>query len=165
MSPTSLVEIGGVRQPMSEQDTFTPEEWRTLQFGPFWVFSAVIGAYNRFDQRDYRVFMRCLEAVATSPGRLGREVVTSVVADLEGLTREYGRDTRTIGVGLGQVSALLDRAGEDEGLRVKGMLVSEIGEGVARARGRYGEEMSEDDAGSLALAAQLLSFDVEFSDD
>jgi hypothetical protein len=36
------------------------------------------------------------------------------------------------------------------------MLVLEIGEGVARARGRYGTEMSEDDARAVALAAGLL---------
>jgi len=154
--------VGGL---LGQRDRFTQEEWRTLQFGPFWMFSAVVGTYNRFDQRDYRVFMRCLEAAATSPGGLGREVVDSVMADLEGLTREYGRDTRTIGVGLGQVNALLDKAGEGEALRFKDMLVSAIGEGVARARGRYGEEMSEDDANSLALAAQLLSSDVELAAD
>ena len=33
---------------MSERDRFTTEEWRTLQVAPFWVFSAVIGAYRRF---------------------------------------------------------------------------------------------------------------------
>ena len=41
---------------VSEQDRFTPEEWRTLQFAPFWMFSAVVGAYDRFDPRDFQVF-------------------------------------------------------------------------------------------------------------
>ena len=36
------------------------------------------------------------------------------------------------------------------------VLCVELGEGVARARGRYGTEMSEDDARAVALAAQLL---------
>ena len=60
---------------MSEQDRFTPEEWRTLQFAPFWIFSAVIGAYDRYDQRDHQAFVRCLEAAALAEGRLGREVL------------------------------------------------------------------------------------------
>jgi len=154
-----------VRQPMSEQDTFTPEEWRALQFGPFWIFSAIIGAYNRFDRRDYQAFVRCLEVAAMAPGRLSREVVTSVVADRDRLRSEYGTDDRTIGVGLGQVAAALGKATDDEAVLFKAMLVSEIGEGVARARGRYGTEMGEEDAKSLALAAQLLSFDVEFAED
>jgi hypothetical protein len=37
--------------------------------------------------------------------------------------------------------------------------VLEIGEGVARARGRYGTEMSEDDARAVALAAGLLALE------
>jgi hypothetical protein len=150
---------------MGQRDGFTPEEWRTLQLAPFWMFSAVVGAYNRFDQRDYRAFVRCLEAAAAAPGRVSRQVLASVVAQRDALTREYGRDQRTIGVGLGQVAALLEAAGPDEALLFKGVLVRGIGEGVARARGRYGEEVGEDDARSLTLAAQLLSFDVEFVQD
>jgi hypothetical protein len=63
---------------VSERDGYTPEEWRTLQFAPFWIFSAVIGAYDRYDQRDYQAFVRCLEAAALAEGRLGREVLASV---------------------------------------------------------------------------------------
>ena len=53
---------------MSERDRFTTEEWRTLQFAPFWVFSAVVGAYRRFDHRDYGAFARC----ASTPPRTER---------------------------------------------------------------------------------------------
>ena len=64
---------------MSEQDRYTPEEWRTLQFAPFWIFSAVIGAYDRVDPRDEQVFVRCLEAATLAGGRLRRELLASVV--------------------------------------------------------------------------------------
>jgi hypothetical protein len=142
---------------MSEQDRFTPDEWRTLQFAPFWMFSAVTGAYDRFDPRDYQVFFRCLEAAALGEGRLGREVLASVVADRERLAEQFRREPRSIGVGLFQVDAVLGKAGPEEAARFKDMLVLEIGEGVARARGRYGTEMSEEDANSVTLAAQLLA--------
>jgi hypothetical protein len=144
---------------VSERDGFTPEEWRTLQFAPFWVFSAVIGAYNRFDARDYQVFVRCLEAAGRAEGRLGREVLESVVADRDRLARLFRGERRSIGVGLFQVDAVLRKAGDDEADLFKGMLVVEIGEGVARARGRYGTEMSDDDANSVVLAAKLLAYD------
>ncbi len=150
---------------MSERDRFTPEEWRTLQFAPFWMFSAVVGAYRRFDPREYRAFVRCLEVATMAEGRLGREVLTSVVADRGRLTAEYGADERTIGVGLGQVAAVLHKAAHDEAVLFKRMLVSEIGEGVARARGRFGTEVGEEDAKSLGLAAQLLYFDFDFDFD
>ena len=144
---------------MSEQDRYTPEEWRTLQFAPFWMFSAVIGAYNRFDPRDHQAFFRCLEAAALADGRLRGEVLASVMADRERLAEQFRTEQRSIGVGLFQVDAVLGKAGPDEAARFKDMLVLDIGEGVARARGRYGTEMSEDDAGAVALAAQLLAME------
>jgi hypothetical protein len=144
---------------MSEQDRYTPDEWRTLQFAPFWMFSAVIGAYNRYDPRDFQVFLRCLEVAAMAEGRLRREVLESVVADRDRLAEQFRTEPRSIGVGLFQVDAVLAKAGDDEAARFKDMLVLDIGEGVARARGRYGTEMSDDDAKAVALAAQLLAVD------
>jgi hypothetical protein len=144
---------------MSEQDRYTPEEWRTLQFAPFWMFSAVIGAYDRFDPRDHQAFLRCLEAAALADGRLRREVLASVLADRERLAEQFRTEPRSIGVGLFQVDAVLAKAGPDEADRFKDMLVLDVGEGVARARGRYGTEMSNDDAKAVALAAQLLAAD------
>jgi hypothetical protein len=151
---------------MSEQDHYTPDEWRTLQFAPFWIFSAVTGAYDRYDPRDFQVFARCLETAALAGGRLGREVLASVVADRDRLAEQFRGERRSIGVGLFQVDAVLrGKAGDDEADRFKDMLVLDIGEGVARARGRYGTEMSDEDAKSLVLAAQLLDFDRYPDDD
>jgi hypothetical protein len=144
---------------VSQRDAYTAEEWRMLQFAPFWVFSAVVGAYDRYDPRDYRAFVRCLEAAVLAEGRLGREVLASVVADRDRLTQQFRGERRSIGVGLFQVDALLRKAGDDEADLFKGTLVLDIGEGVARARGRYGTEMSEDDAKSVVLAAKLLAYD------
>ena len=144
---------------MSERDRYTQDEWRTLQLAPFWMFSAVIGSYDRFDPRDYQAFVRCLEAAALAEGRLQREVLASVLADHERLAEQVRGERRSIGVGLFQVDAVLGKAGGDEAARFKDMLVLDIGEGVARARGRYGTEMSDDDARSVALAAQLLAAD------
>ena len=144
---------------MGERDRYTPEEWRTLQFAPFWMFSAVVGAYNRFDPRDVQVFVRCLEAATMAEGRLRRELLESVLADRDRLAEQFHADRRTIGVGLFQVDAVLRRAGDDEAAWFKEMLVLDVGEGVARARGRYGTEMSDDDANAVALAAQLLALD------
>jgi hypothetical protein len=142
---------------MAEQDRYTAEEWRTLQFAPFWIFSAVVGAYDRVDPRDEQVFARCLEAATLAGGRLGRELLASVVADRQRLAEQFRREPRSIGVGLFQVDAVLSRKAGDEAASFKDLLVLEIGEGVARARGRYGTEMSEDDANALVLAAQLLA--------
>jgi len=98
------------------------------------------------------VFVRCLEAVALAGGRLRREVV----AERDRLAELFRREPRFIGVGLFQVDAVLRKAGPEKAARLKDMLVVETGEEVARARGRYGTEMSDDDANAVALAAQLL---------
>jgi hypothetical protein len=151
---------------MSERDRFTAAEWRTLQFAPFWVFSAVIGAYRRFDHRDYGAFARSVDAAAaTTEGRLGREVLASVVAERDRLAAAYGVDGRSIGVGLGHVAAILRNADDDEAELFKRMLIAEVGEAVARARGRFGTEMSKEDANALTLAAQLLFYDFEAVED
>jgi hypothetical protein len=150
---------------VSQRDAYTPEEWRTLQLAPFWVFSAVVGAYGRFDPRDYQAFLRCLEATAVGGGRLGREVLQSVVADRDRLARVFHGERRSIGVGLFQADLVLRKAAGDEADLFKGMLVVGIAEGVARARGRYGTEMSDDDANSVVLAAKLLAYDRYPADD
>ena len=141
---------------MDERDRYTPDEWRTLQFAPFWMFGAVVGAYHRYDPRDFQVFVRCLEAASLGEGRLQRELLASVVADRDRLAEQFRTEPRTIGVGLFQVDLVLTKAGGEEAAGFKEMLVLEIGEGVARARGRYGTEMSDDDARAVALAAGLL---------
>jgi hypothetical protein len=144
---------------MAERERYTPEEWRTLQFAPFWMFSAVVGTYDRYDPRDFQAFARCLEVAALAEGGLRRELLASVVADRDRLAERFRAEPRSIGVGLFQVDAVLAKAGLAEAGRFKDMLVLEIGEGVARARGRYGAEMSDEDARSVALAAQLLAAD------
>jgi hypothetical protein len=108
------------------------------------------------NQRDFQVFSRCLETAALADGPLRHEVLASVVADRERLAEQFRADPRSIGVGLFQVDLVLRRADDDEAARFKDMLVLDVGEGVARARGRYGTEMSDDDARAVALAAQLL---------
>jgi hypothetical protein len=142
---------------MGERANFTPEEWRTLQFAPFWMFSAVVGGYRKFDELEFDAFARSLHQAATAPGVLSREVIESVNLDIDRLTAAYAVDQRTIATGLCQVAALLNRVQADEAEMFRGTLVTEIGEGVARARGRFGRLMSEEDAKNVELVAQFLS--------
>jgi len=146
---------------VNDQDRFTTAEWRTLQFAPFWMFSAIIGAYRRFDPREYQAFVGCIQSAAIAQEGLCHAVLDSVLADRDRLTEAYGADARTIGVGLAEVSAVLGKATEEEAAAFKGMLVREIGEGIARARGRFGSVVSEEDANALTVAAQLLYFDLD----
>lgn len=145
---------------MGERARFTAAQWLTLQFAPFWLLSTLLGSYNRFDPRAVRVFTRCLAEAARDPagGPLGRELLGSVAADLDALAAAYDADGRTIGSGLVEVATLLERLAPEAADGVKAVLFG-IGEGVARARGPWGDEVSEDDAKTLILAAAFLAYD------
>jgi len=41
-----------------------PADMRTLQFGPFWVLSALAGTYNRFESYELVAFWDTVVAVA-----------------------------------------------------------------------------------------------------
>jgi hypothetical protein len=119
------------------------------------MLSAVAGAYNDFDSLEYEAFTRSLHSAASAPGRLSQEVMTSVASDLRRLGEEFAADTRTIASGLCDVAAILSKVPRDEADMFKRALVG-TGEGVARARGRFGRVMSDDDAKDLDMIAQLL---------
>jgi hypothetical protein len=142
---------------MGERSHFTSDEWQTLQFAPFWIFSALLGTYRNFDPLEYDAFSRSLEMAAGAPGRLTREVIESIATERGRLAQEFEADGRTIGRGLCAVAAVLSRASGEEADMFKEMLTSHVGAGVAKARGRYGQVISKDDAKTLELVAQFLA--------
>jgi hypothetical protein len=146
-----------MRGGMSEREGLSREEWRTLQFAPFWMLAAVVGAYRRFDLLEYEAFSRSVQLAASAPGRLNRELMASVATDLERVAGEFAADPRSIGSGLCDVATILSNLPIEEAELLKNTLVSGIGESVARARGRFGRMMSEQDAKNLELVAQFLS--------
>jgi hypothetical protein len=135
---------------------FTADEWQTLQFAPFWVFSGLIGAYRNIDPLEYDAFWRCLEAAATAPGQLSQEVIAAITEQRDRITQLYESDGRTIARGLYAVSVILRKTPLEEAELFKDMLISRIGMGVAMARGRYGRIASEDDEKTVTLVAQFL---------
>src|SRR5215218_998012 len=103
----TLVAFGAGRRPrMNEESGFTPDEWQTLLFAPFWVFSAVLGAYRDFDPLEYEAFAGALQDASSAPGRLTREVIKSVTVERDRLAVQYQTDARTIGRGLRAVAAI-----------------------------------------------------------
>jgi hypothetical protein len=144
--------------PMYVTETFTDEEWRTLWFAPFWVFSAVVGRYRGFDPLEFEAFTACVERSAeTGRGTLGGAVLNRVGLDMDRLARQYAGDSRSIASGLWQVGKLLARLPDGEAESVREALVVGVGEGVARARGRFGRYIGEDDAKTIELVATLLT--------
>jgi hypothetical protein len=142
---------------MGDHRGFSINEWRTLQFAPFWMFSAVVGTYRYFDEADRAAFLRTLQSPAAGQCQLVRDVFDSVVADFDSLTDEYGADARPILSGLCEVARIVEKAPRAEAEEFLNTLLSGVGAGVARARGRYGRVIDEDDEKMLALIAGALA--------
>jgi hypothetical protein len=73
------------------------------------------------------------------------------------LAEAYQTDSRTIALGLCSVATVLSRLPQDEADMFRGMLISGVGVNMARARGRFGRVMSEDDEKTLELIEQFLA--------
>jgi hypothetical protein len=136
---------------------FTTEEWRTLQFAPFWIFCALVGRYREFDELDLAAFSWALQSAAAGNGQLTHDVLASVVSDLDLMRLRFELDTRSIVTGLFDVTIVLRKAPTEQAELFKEALLSQVGAGVARARGRYGKIISEDDERTLEYATVFLT--------
>src|ERR671937_479582 len=64
---------------VADDETFTPGEWATLRFAPFWVLAALAGCYRGFDPLEFEAFSRAVEEASDrARGRLGGEVLQRV---------------------------------------------------------------------------------------
>ena len=82
----------------------------------------------------------------------------------EWLFDEFLLDDRSIVSGLGQVTALLERVAPQVSRETRGAILR-VGADVARARGPFGRRMTDQDAQTLALVAQLLESTSEMVED
>lgn len=143
---------------MKDDERFTPNEWATLRFAPFWVLAAFAGCFRGFEPLEFEAFSRAVEeASERARGSLGGVVLGRVALDLDRLAVAFGNDRRSVATGLWEVCQLLKRLPDDEAELFREALVSGVGEGLARARGRFGRLISEEDARTVELVAVLLS--------
>ena len=137
---------------------FAPAEWVTLRFAPFWVLAAIAGRQRDFDAAEFAVFTEVVEeASARARGRFGGDLLQRVALELDRLAAAFGNDPRSVVTGLFEVCRLLERLPPDEAEVFREALVRGVGEGMARARGRYGRIVSEEDERTLELVGVLLS--------
>jgi hypothetical protein len=141
-----------------EDDTFTAEEWATLRFAPFWVLAAFAGRHRGFDPLEFEAFSGVVEEASDrARGRLGGDVLRRVALDLDRLALAFGNDHRSVVTGLYDVCRLLGRLPPDEAAVFREALVGGVGVGIARARGRFGRVISEEDERTVELVEVLLS--------
>ena len=143
---------------MIDDSAFAPAEWATLRFAPFWVLAALAGRQRGFEPVEFDVFTEVVEkASERARGRFGGALLHRVTLDLDRLAAAFGNDERSVVTGLFEVCRLLDRLPPDEADVFREALVRGVGEGLARARGRYGRVISEEDERTVELVGVLLS--------
>ncbi len=136
---------------------FTFVERRSLQFAPLWVFSSLVGHTRDFNSMELDSLARCLDVAArTQRGRLGREVLASINADIDALLSDYAKDPRSIATGLYAVAELLNRVSPGEAQQFRGMLVDGFGAELALTMAPFGHAATPEDTDKLRLTAELL---------
>ena len=133
------------------------DDLRTLQLGPLWVLSALVGRHSSFAPPDLAAFWDALVAVSLRSPRPTAELLTLLAGDRDGLLMDYELDGRSVVSGLHDVLTAL---GPGPGERVEGYkrALVHIGAAVGRARGPYGQQISTEDLNRLLLVAQLLDY-------
>ena len=128
-------------------------EWLTLQLGPVWVVSALVGR-TRLDELEEAAFWRSVDdAPQDSP--LGWQLMQAMTRNREWLLDELLLDDRSIVSGLNEVASLLERVPPEVSRDARESMLR-VGSGLARARGPFGQRISDQDALTLQLVAQLL---------
>ena len=135
-----------------------PAEMRTLQFGPFWILSAIAGTYNRFKSYELEAFWDTVVAVAVRTSRPARDILTSMAEDRPGLLLDFELDDRPVVSGLRHIVDILNRL-EPEASSAFRLALLRIGVGIARNRGPYGRTITPEHEQLLELIAELLEMD------
>ena len=144
-------------------DGWSDAEWLTLQLGPVWVISALIGR-NRFDELEQEAFWLAVADAPQGPSALSWQLMQAMSRNRDWLFDEFLLDDRSIVSGLGQVTALLERVAPQVSRETREAILR-VGADVARARGPFGRRMTDQDAQTLALVAQLLESTAEMVED
>lgn len=143
-----------------EQKDFAGAEWKCLQFGPFWSYAAIAAQDGKLDQRESTAFKSAVNAPGNMQGALGRNVLASLAADVEGMFAAWQADDRSPADGFKAIAEVLAKVEPDEANRYKGTLIW-LAVNVAAASGSLlGDKISDQERQAIIGLAQMLSFDV-----
>jgi hypothetical protein len=140
-------------------NVWSDAEWLTLQLGPVWVISALLGR-SHFDELEQEAFWRAVEDAPIGESALPWQLMQAITRSRDWLLDEFILDNRSIITGLSQVTSLLERVPLDISRETREAILR-VGSGVARARGPFGRRITEHDGQVLELLAQLLESTAE----
>lgn len=135
---------------MAYRNSFTSEEWKTLQFAHFWVFKAVAASDNKIDTEEKIALDDIMKNGAKFANPLAREIMMGLEFNIDGINADFQADTRTIEQGLIEVADLLAaKVPEDESLVFKKTLMA-IGIYIGSASGKwFASKFSKEEVAAL----------------
>lgn len=143
-----------------ERKDFSDDEWRTLQYGPYWAFMAVAAQDGNLDESEKAAFREAVGNPGEMQGNLGREVIQSVAAEETAVFAAWQADDRSPADGFAAITKILAKVDADEAKRCKGALIW-LAVRVADASGSWlGGKISEKERGAIETVATMLSFNV-----
>lgn len=143
-----------------ERKDFSDEEWKTLQFGPYWAFMAVAAQDGNLDEQEKAGFEFALAEPGEMKGTLAKEVVHSLAIQPTASFAIWQADDRSPADGFAAISKVLANVDAEEAKRYKGTLVW-LAVKVAHSTGSWlGGNMSHKERGAIEEVANMLSFNV-----
>ncbi len=121
---------------MAFRDSFSTEEWRTLQFAHFWIFQAVAGVDMKIDTEEKIALQNIMENGSKFENPLAREIMMGIEFNIEGITAAFTDDKRSIEQGLINVADLLDAKIDKEIALVYKKTLLAIGIAIGQASGK-----------------------------
>lgn len=97
---TSVVEI--------DNHLLSQEDYQTLQFSPFWVFSAIAQADGKVDKKEVAAFAKLVSEAELFTHPFVREVMKSISTDFNSTWVAYRSDSRAVAEALEEVAGILD---------------------------------------------------------
>ena len=140
-------------------EEWSDAEWLTLQLGPVWVVSALLGR-GHFDDLEQEAFWRAVEDAPIGSSALTWTLMQAISRHRDWLLDEFMLDGRSIISGLSHVTSLLEKVSPDTSRETR-QAILRVGSGVARARGPFGRRITDYDAQLLELVSQLLESEAE----
>lgn len=139
---------------------FSEQDWRTLQYGPFWAFMAVGAQDGNLDEGEKVALREALEYPGEMKGELAREIVASLAVEQTAIFDAWQADDRSPADGFAAITKILATIDADEANRYKGTLVW-LAVKVADASGSWlGGHISHTERGAIESLATMLSFNV-----
>jgi hypothetical protein len=143
-----------------QRKDFSDQEWRTLQYGPYWAFMTVSDQDRKVDDQEKAAFLAAIDNPGNMQGQLSRELVTSLAAEREAVFQAWQADARSPADGFAAINEILAKVDADEANRYKGLVIW-LAIKIAGASGPwFGDKITADERQAVMTIATVLNYNL-----